>query len=394
MKPSENEMKHHETHEKPDENEIASRLRRLRDAMSNRGLGACVLTDPANILWLTNFANIVHERPFVLVVLQEGDPVFVVPRLELDHVESRTIGKIRCAAYREFPAPAGQQWSDVLLEILISAAGRVGIEPTMPNMVANIVGSTAVTTSIVEEVRAVKSAYECARIRYACRQISQAHAEFLSMMRDGLSQTEVNATVAKSLFGRLVADDPNINPYATQIHTLFQNALASHDPHNFSDLDMTARLGGPHVSVFNAVLNGYGAEIERTFFLGFLPNNAKKPFEIMMEARALAFELTKPGEAMSDVDRAVSDLFVKAGYEDNWRHRTGHGMGVTAHEGPFLADGDDGVIVPGMVFTIEPGLYLPGVGGFRHSDTVLVANDGLECLTQAPHTLDDLVLGA
>ena len=174
--------------------------------------------------------------------------------------------------------------------------------------------------------------------------------------------------------------------------TLIQNPGVSHDPHNFSDLDMKMQAGGPHVTVFNSVLNGYGAEIERTFFLGHVPEQAKAPFDAMMEARRMAFEQLRSGAVLGEIDRRINTMFRERGFEKARRHRAGHGMGVTAHEGPFIADGDEGIVKPGMVFTIEPGLYIPGLGGFRHSDTVVVTDDGLISLTHGPEYIDELTL--
>lgn len=111
-----------------------------------------------------------------------------------------------------------------------------------------------------------------------------------------------------------------------------------------------------------------------------------------MEARALAYELAVPGAVMHDVDAAVNALLRRAGYADNLLHRTGHGFGVTAHEAPFLAEGDMREIRPGMVFSIEPGIYLPGVGGFRHSDTVLITETGNHNMTPCAETLEELTL--
>ena len=106
------------------------------------------------------------------------------------------------------------------------------------------------------------------------------------------------------------------------------------------------------------------------------------------------FERTKPGESMAAVDQAVREHFEKHGFLENLLHRTGHSFGVTGHEAPFLAVGYDRVIEPGMLFSIEPGIYLPGLGGFRHSDTVLVTETGNVCLTEAPETLDELTFAA
>ncbi len=108
--------------------------------------------------------------------------------------------------------------------------------------------------------------------------------------------------------------------------------------------------------------------------------------------RRLALELTVPGNVMGDVDRRVNAVFAKAGYAEFLLHRTGHGIGVTGHEAPFLADGYEHEIEPGMVFTIEPGVYLKGIGGFRHSDTVMTTATGNIVLTDGPVTLDAVTL--
>ncbi len=381
-----------ETNAKPTVEEMGHRLARLQAGMARAGYGAYVLADPSNVLWLTNFANYVHERPFILVVPVKGQPAFLVPRLELDHVEHRTIGAVDFVTYAEFPTVEGKRWNDRIAGLLPKGPGKIAVEATLPLMVANAVGDRTQITGLIDDIRAIKSDYELGRIAYACRLLSEAHDALLAMARPGLSQSEIDGTVGKTLFGALVTDDPNLNPFATSIHTMIQNADASHDPHNFSDLDMKLKEGGPNLSVFNALLNGYGAEIERTFFLGQVPEAARKPFDVMMEARQCVFEMTKPGAIMSDVDRASNDIFRKYRFEDAMRHRAGHGMGVTSHEGPFLAEGEEKEIRPGMVFTIEPGIYFPGLGGFRHSDTVMTTESGLVQLTRGPDTLEALTL--
>ena len=112
----------------------------------------------------------------------------------------------------------------------------------------------------------------------------------------------------------------------------------------------------------------------------------------MMEARALAFELIKPGVRAADVDRQVLELIKARGFGDGILHRTGHGFGITGHEPPWIALGSENVLSENMIISIEPGIYIKGLGGFRHSDTVLVTKDGCRSMTSAPVELDDLVL--
>ena len=134
-------------------------------------------------------------------------------------------------------------------------------------------------------------------------------------------------------------------------------------------------------------INGYAAECERTFFLGSPDEDDKVRFAHMMEARKLAFSMIKAGMSCSDLDAEVKSFLIAKGYKDNLLHRTGHGIGMGNHEMPWLAEGSDDTLMTNMVVSVEPGLYFTGCGGYRHSDTVLVTNDGHEMLTKFPADL-------
>jgi Xaa-Pro dipeptidase len=306
-------------------------------------------------------------------------------------VRSRAVGDVELVEYPEFPAPRGHAWSD-RLAALIATGLRVGVESTCPLQVYEAVPGTRVRADVIDEARLIKTPYEQGRSAYACALISEAHQRFLAAAHPGKPLVQASTEVTGMLLPRILRDNPFTNMLATRIQAVFQPPTVSHDPHNFTNVHMTMATGGPHVSIINATVNGYGSEIERTWFLGAVPDEARRPFEVMLEARALAFALTVPGQVMGDVDRRVNEVFRKAGYGDALLHRTGHGIGVTGHEAPFLADGDEEVIEPGMVFTIEPGIYLRGTGGFRHSDTVLTTAAGNVSLTDGPVLLDDVTL--
>lgn len=380
-----------ETFAPPSPQEMADRLHKVQGLLAETGLSAHVTADVDNILWLTNFANFVHERPFILVIPAQGALRFVVPRLELDHVEVRHVGALEVFSYAEYPAPPGHTWADRLADAL-PLAGRIGADSRLPTVYFNVLGGRGQLCDPVERAREVKSAYELGRIAYGCRLKSEAHDRLLREAHPGMGQAMINATIGREVMARMVADNPNVNPYAVKIMTLIQNADVSHDPHNFTDLDIRMKEGGPHVTVFNSVLNGYGAEVERTFFLNRVPEAARRPFETMLEARQIVIEGMRPGRTLAELDEAAAAHFRKAGYGDNIIHRAGHGMGVTAHEGPYIAQGDRTVIQPGMVFSVEPGIYLRGIGGFRFSDTVVVNGGGIQSLTWGPETLDALTL--
>lgn len=376
----------------PTVEEMQLRKEKVMSQMEAKGYDALVIFDPDNVFWLTHFANFVHERPFILILDNQGVLNFVVPKIESTHVNTRKVGEINLVEYTEFPAKEGKEWRTIFTQTVASYK-NIGFEENSPYFVVEALGERGQVTPIVEEARFTKSAYELARINYASQLANETFEELLAMARPGLSAMESNKVLTSSFMTKIYMNDPMTNYLATRVGVVVQSPNVSHDPHNytnFTEMDMCE--GGPHVGVINSVVNGYGTEVERTFFLGHVPDNCIKPYQVMMEARQIAFDMCKPGISMHDLDQAVYDHLCKQGYGDNFAHRTGHSIGVTGHEGPFLAMGYDREIEPNMVFTIEPAIYLPGIGGFRHSDTVVTTRDGNVCLTPIRDSLDDLTL--
>jgi Xaa-Pro aminopeptidase len=154
------------------------------------------------------------------------------------------------------------------------------------------------------------------------------------------------------------------------------------------------RAGDVLVTGATAPVWGYLSELERTMVIGEPSAQQRELFDHMVALQNIAFGAIKPGARCSDVDRAVRAHYDEHGLWDYWKHHVGHAIGLRYHEGPFLDIGDDTEIKPGMVFTVEPGLYAEGVGGFRHSDTVAVTDDGIEFLTYYPRDLESLTLPA
>jgi Xaa-Pro aminopeptidase len=137
---------------------------------------------------------------------------------------------------------------------------------------------------------------------------------------------------------------------------------------------------------------GYNSELERTMFVGEPDKRQKELFNHAKTVQEVAFETLKPGVHCCDVDSAVRAYYEEHNLMPYWRHHTGHAIGLRYHEGPFLDTGDDTIIGEGMVFTVEPGLYTPEVGGFRHSDTVVITAGGIEILTYYPRDWTSLVI--
>ncbi|NIB38147.1 aminopeptidase P family protein [Pseudomaricurvus alkylphenolicus] len=375
----------------PEPEEMDLRLARVRAEMIKLGLDYYVAQCPDNVFYLTNFANYVHERPFIIIIPITGRLKFIVPKLEIPHVTARKVGEVDLVEYFEFPAPAGRTWADRFKD-QFQPGGRVGVESICPLQVYEEVPGTTVRTDIVDDVRQVKTAFEISRIKYSSDLAVEGLGSLLANARPGRTLMDVSSSISGQMMLQALKDMPNTNMLCSKVAAVFQPPEISDDPHNFTDINVAMTEGGPHVCIINGTINGYGTEVERTFFLGHVPEVAKKPYEVMMEARAKAYELAVPGNVMHDVDEAVNNVLKKAGYEDNLLHRTGHSIGVTGHEAPFLAEGYHREIEPGMFFTIEPGIYLPGVGGFRHSDTVMTTDKGNVSMTPMADSLEEMTL--
>lgn len=375
----------------PSREELSNRLGKVRELMKEQDLDYYISFNPANIYYLTNFAFYVHERPFILIIEKEGLPKMLIPRLEKGHFESRARSEIEFVIYYEFPARTGDNWYDNYQK-LINTNAKVGIESELPIGIANKTPGKLVVSDIIDELRIIKTDYEIGRIYHACRVVNKGHKILLKKCRPKILEFALYKEITDAMTSKIVQDIPNANFRAIETTGAVWPPSISHDPHLIPHIFAPMEEGGPHVSIVSAQVDGYGVEIERSFFLGHIPEKAKKPFEAMFEARALAYSMLKPGTIMSDVDKAVRDYIIKRGYGDYIIHRTGHGLGITGHEAPFLAEGYDRPLEKNMVISVEPGIYILGLGGFRHSDTVLITEEGYQILTKAPETLEELTI--
>ncbi len=375
----------------PSREELSNRLERVREKMKEQDLDYYVSFDPVNIYYLTNFAFYVHERPFILVIPIEGMPKMLIPLLEKGHFEERVRCEIDAVTYYEFPGRDGENWYDHYQK-LIKKDAKVGVESGMPIGIVNKTPGYQIVTDIIEEVRIIKTDYEIGRTVHACKVANKGHRVLLKKCRPRVLEFALYKEVTDAMTAKIVQDIPNANFKVTNTMGIVWPPSISHDPHLVPHIFAEMEEGGPHVSIVQAQVDGYGVEIERTFFLGNNPEKAKKPFKVMRNARSLAYDLLKPGVVMSEIDKKVRKFINEQGYGDFLLHRTGHGLGITGHEAPFIAEGYDHELEPNMLISIEPGIYIPNIGGFRHSDTVLITDDGYMKLTKAPEELEDLII--
>ncbi len=375
----------------PSKDELELRMNKVRSLMAGEGLDVYVAAHTDNVYYLTNFAYVPFERPFFLVVPAEGKPALIVPLLEVSHAEQRILIDVDYHTYSEYPAPPGKTFVDALHRV-VGGDRKVGIESSLSVALKGIMPGKNVIADLVDEARLVKTDYEIGRIAYASNVVDTGMKKVLELSKPGVPVATLYSDGSKEMMVKVVFEIPDVNLLMTKfIAAVWPKALSA-QPHSVPGLFDALETGGPNVAIITAQANGYSAEVERTFFIGEVPDEAGKLFALFMEARQKAYELVKPGIRAEEVDRQVLRIIQDAGYGGNILHRTGHGFGITGHEPPWVALGSDHVLETNMVISIEPGIYVEGVGGFRHSDTVLVTEDGCISLTRFPDSLKDPVL--
>ena len=379
------------------------------DALLERVLGedvsGVVLFDPYYVLYYAGFAFAPTERPIAFVLAADGTRALVVPRLEVEHAEAKsTLDRVE--HYLEYP---GEPRSETALERTLADLGMAGTIGADQDGYPWILGYRGLTLSelsgarvirIVEQIEeqmAVKSEAEIALIRESCRWGNLAHRLLQRYTRPGVTETEVAQRASnEATFAMLDAIGEIYRAqsfFSSGAHAGYRGQIGRNSaiPHALAG-NIVFEVGDVLVTGASAPVWGYLSELERTMVIGEPSTEQERMFGHMKALQEVAFEAIRPGALCSDVDKAVRAYFAQHDLFAYWRHHTGHAIGLRYHEGPFLDSGDHTEIRPGMVFTVEPGLYAPDLGGFRHSDTVLVADEGIEILTYYPRDLASLII--
>lgn len=369
------------------------------------GLTGVVLFDPSYVLYYAGFAFAPTERPIALVLGAGGERVLVVPRLELEHAQAKA-ALDRVEHYDEYPGETRPE--EVLAAALrsLGLTGRIGADQDGYPWILGYRGpalselSSAAVVRVapwIEEQMAVKSEAEIALIRESIRWGNLAHRLLQRYTRVGATETEVSQRASDEATRAMLDAIGEIyraqSFFFSGAHAGYRGQIgrSSAIPHALA-ANIVFQPGDVLVTGASAPVWGYLSELERTMVIGDPSPEHERMFAHMVALQEVAFAAIRPGARCADVDLAVRAYFEEHGLWPYWRHHTGHAIGLRYHEGPFLDSGDETEIRPGMVFTVEPGLYVPELGGFRHSDTVLVTEDGVELLTYYPRDLASLII--
>jgi Xaa-Pro aminopeptidase len=360
--------------------DLAGRLARAQGLMRERDIDALLLTPGADLRYLTGYAALPLERLTCLVLPARGDGTLVVPRLEEARAEESPAG-----AFLEIVTHEETDDAFALAADIVGAATRVGLanrmwaEHVLRFRAALPAAEQALAGTVLRDLRMRKTATEVDALRQAGTAIDRVHARIGEWLQPGRTEAEVGRDIADAIVTEghevvnfvIVGSGPN---GASPHHHLSERVIEAGDP-------VVVDIGG-------TTAEGYCSDSTRTYVAGAEPpDDFVAYYEVLEAAQRAACEAVRPGITAAAVDAVARDAIAEAGYADKFVHRTGHGIGLEEHEDPYIVAGNDEPLGPGMAFSVEPGIYLPGRHGARIEDIVVVTEDGAELLNTEPRAL-------
>ena len=351
-------------------------MQKAAELMKEKSIKALILSPSANMFYLTGFNTFPGERLLVSILMDSGECVFVAPKLYESEVKEK-------AQFDELHSWNDTQNPTELLKAIAKKYGiaqcSVAIEETMWFTAFDKIHKAfeAVeyvhAAEIIGELRQCKTAVEAEKMRKASHAADQALRNILENIKPGLKETEVR--------DMLEAEMRKLGAAGPSFPTIIGSGPNSALPHHGTG-ERALQEGDSVVIDFGCLLNDYCSDTTRTIVIGEASDKLKSVYAILKRAQQLAIDKVKPGVKAREVDFAARKYITDKGYGEYFIHRTGHGIGLEVHEMPYITETSEVVLKPGMVFSIEPGIYLEGEFGIRIEDLVMVTEDGVEVLNQ------------
>jgi Xaa-Pro aminopeptidase len=367
---------------------------RLRARAQAAGLDGLLLLAPGNLAYATGWMFSVNERPMGLWLPVDGDPVMMVPHLELENAEA--VPGVRVATYPEFPGEV----PPVLWMVRQTRARRLGVDALDARLMAQVqaeVGHLDLTDHALPE-RVVKQPEELALIREAARFADMVLERLFAVGGDMIGQgaTELDLMADATGHARDALKRTHGAAFAgtkTGITASVHSGPRAALPHG-TVLPRVPQAGEPVIAGIGCHLGGYHAESGVTLVVGGISTEQTRVMQAMADANAACIAALSARAACTAVNDAALAPIRAAGLSDAIRHRIGHGMGVEGHEAPWLSPGDPTPAAPGMVFSCEPGVYRTGVDGWRTIETLVVTGTGVDVPSrfQSDHPIPTRVL--
>lgn len=358
-------------------------LEQLQKWTKDHHLDFTYLSNPKTIQYLTGYYNNPYERVMGLVVFPDDEPFMFAPDLQVEEIQKSTFnGPVYGYADAEDP------WSKIAkhVEKRVSDPHHVGFEAT------NLVYSRVMAlqgafehasfdhdvSELVKQMRMVKTPEEIKKLAGAGREADFCFKVGFHAVKVGATEDQISAEIKYALMKRGIM----FNSFPTSV----QAGAHASEPHNFTSEN---RVKNNELVLFDlgTVHDGYMSDSSRTVAVGHPDQKKLDIYKTVREAQQMAMDYAKPGVTAESIDKVARDHITKAGYGKYFLHRLGHGIGLSTHEFPTIRGGNKTIIKPGMCFSIEPGIYVPGVAGVRIEDCVHVTETGVEPFTHTPKHL-------
>ncbi|MCA1062706.1 Xaa-Pro peptidase family protein [Rossellomorea sp. AcN35-11] len=358
------------------------RIEMLKNWLKEEKIDAAFINSTENVFYLTNFHTDPHERLMGLFVFQEEEPFIVVPGMEARQVKDAGWGN-EVIGYSDHEDPwhfikqsihkRNVKGSKVAFENEVLTYGR-------SQAFLDLFDSPAIVNveDKLNEMRVVKDEKEIEIMRRAAKMADFGVEVGVSALQEGITEMEVLAKIEYELKKQGIRE--------MSFSTMVLFGEKSGDPHG-NPGDRRLKAGDFVLFDLGVVLEGYTSDITRTFAYKSVSDKQKEIYNTVLKAELASLEASKPGNRIGDLDQIARDIISDAGYGDYFPHRIGHGLGINVHEFPSMSHLNDGIIKTGMTYTIEPGIYIPEIGGVRIEDDVLITEDGYETLTKFPKDL-------
>jgi len=360
------------------------RFDKLNASLLTSDLDAVILNAGPTLTYLSGLVFHLMERPIVLLYAKDQDPVLVLPELELQKVASLPY-KLQVFAYPENPSA----WDDAF-RAAVQALGldgkRIGVEPRQLRLlefrhVKNGAPEAEYpdASDVLSQLRLRKDKTEVDAMRKAVKIAQNALEATIPFIKVGMTEKEISSELVVQLLKH--GSDPEM-PFSP----IVSGGPNAANPHA-SPSDRKLQIGDLLVVDWGAAHAGYISDLTRTFAVGKVEAEYEKIHKIVQEANAAGRAAGGPGVPCANVDKATRDVIEKAGYGVYFTHRTGHGIGMEGHEEPYMRGDNMQLLQPGMAYTVEPGIYLPGRNGARIEDNVVVTDSGVDVLSDMPREI-------
>lgn len=357
------------------------RIKKLIGVLKEKGISSFISGLSPNMYYLTDFYDVQRERFIGLFISSVGDPVLLIPEFNYGQI-SETVSIKNIITWTELEDPF-EKMASIVKERKLSTS-KIAVDDTLRSsfllalqeklpQVKFIGGS-----KFVSLLRQIKSNYEKDLMMYIGKIHDKVMEKAFSAIQAGASELKI-ATLIENTFKEFGAKYGGLVP-------IVASGPYSAQPH-YTATEKIITDGEPVLIDTGGVWKYYRSDMTRNVFVGKPPEEYLKIYNIVKKAQEAGIQSVRPGRTCEEIDRIVRKIIEKEGYGQYFIHRTGHGIGIDAHEEPYIIEGNKLVLEPGMTFSIEPGIYLPGKYGVRIEDCVIVTERGAEPFTNFTHNL-------